>query len=253
MGRRGRRALCWRSQSLCSENDPRRGAASACRGGVTHSPRTRDMCDTGEVFVTEQMHRTPVTGGVTGRWTAGECLVRMSGQNIDRAPCPALQPGKATGKGADGVRPRHRVRTGVGPVSAARRREASHTRVVRGSGGAARPVPARCATRVQIASGAGGRFALAGAKCERRLPARHGPAPEVLPTGTVEVLGLADAPGAHTPTCVYAGTETADTVSGAPSPPACWDGPVTAAATRSSATGAHEPHARHVSTRRRHL
>jgi 5-deoxy-glucuronate isomerase len=31
----------------------------------------------------------------------------------------------------------------------------------------------------QIASGAGGRFALAGAKCERRLPARHGPAPEV--------------------------------------------------------------------------
>ena len=35
--------------------------------------------------------------------------------------------------------------------------------------------------RVQIASGAGGRFALAGAKCERRLPARRGPAPEVLP------------------------------------------------------------------------
>ncbi|MEU4350905.1 5-deoxy-glucuronate isomerase [Streptomyces sp. NPDC023838] len=31
----------------------------------------------------------------------------------------------------------------------------------------------------QIASGAGGRFALAGARCERRLPARHGPAPEV--------------------------------------------------------------------------
>ncbi|MDI3387026.1 5-deoxy-glucuronate isomerase [Streptomyces sp. B-S-A8] len=31
----------------------------------------------------------------------------------------------------------------------------------------------------QIASGAGGRFALAGAKCERRLPARHGLAPEV--------------------------------------------------------------------------
>lgn len=31
----------------------------------------------------------------------------------------------------------------------------------------------------QIASGAGGRFALAGASCERRLPARHGPAPEV--------------------------------------------------------------------------
>lgn len=34
--------------------------------------------------------------------------------------------------------------------------------------------------RVQIASGVGGRFALAGAKCERRLPARYGPAPEVL-------------------------------------------------------------------------
>ncbi|MEU5436793.1 5-deoxy-glucuronate isomerase [Streptomyces sp. NPDC020719] len=33
--------------------------------------------------------------------------------------------------------------------------------------------------RAQIASGAGGRFALAGARCERRLPARHGPAPEV--------------------------------------------------------------------------
>lgn len=34
-------------------------------------------------------------------------------------------------------------------------------------------------TRAEIASGAGGRFALAGAKCGRRLPARHGPAPEV--------------------------------------------------------------------------
>ena len=34
-------------------------------------------------------------------------------------------------------------------------------------------------TRAPIASGAGSRFALAGAKCERRLPARHGPAPEV--------------------------------------------------------------------------
>ncbi|NBE53937.1 5-deoxy-glucuronate isomerase [Streptomyces boluensis] len=34
-------------------------------------------------------------------------------------------------------------------------------------------------TSAQIASGAGGRFALAGAKCERRLPARHGLAPEV--------------------------------------------------------------------------
>ncbi|MBG0855142.1 5-deoxy-glucuronate isomerase [Streptomyces spinoverrucosus] len=33
--------------------------------------------------------------------------------------------------------------------------------------------------QAQITSGAGGRFALAGAKCERRLPARHGPAPEV--------------------------------------------------------------------------
>ncbi|MET9499366.1 5-deoxy-glucuronate isomerase [Streptomyces sp. NPDC006552] len=34
-------------------------------------------------------------------------------------------------------------------------------------------------SRAEIASGAGGRFALAGAKCGRRLPARHGPAPEV--------------------------------------------------------------------------
>ncbi|WP_353942675.1 5-deoxy-glucuronate isomerase [Streptomyces sp. HUAS MG91] len=34
-------------------------------------------------------------------------------------------------------------------------------------------------TRAEIASGAGGRFALAGAKCGRRLPVRHGPAPEV--------------------------------------------------------------------------
>ncbi|GAA3489390.1 5-deoxy-glucuronate isomerase [Streptomyces cremeus] len=31
----------------------------------------------------------------------------------------------------------------------------------------------------RIASGAGGRFALAGARCERRLPVRHGPAPDV--------------------------------------------------------------------------
>ncbi|MFI7384674.1 5-deoxy-glucuronate isomerase [Streptomyces sp. NPDC049813] len=34
-------------------------------------------------------------------------------------------------------------------------------------------------SRAEIASGAGGRFALAGAKCGRRLPVRHGPAPEV--------------------------------------------------------------------------
>jgi hypothetical protein len=44
-------------------------------------------------------------------------------------------------------------------------------------------VPRRLSQRsagAQIASGAGDRFALAGAKCERRLPARYGPAPEVL-------------------------------------------------------------------------
>ncbi|MFI7007023.1 5-deoxy-glucuronate isomerase [Streptomyces sp. NPDC050145] len=34
-------------------------------------------------------------------------------------------------------------------------------------------------TRAELSSGAGGRFALAGAKCGRRLPVRHGPAPEV--------------------------------------------------------------------------
>ncbi|MCX3061476.1 5-deoxy-glucuronate isomerase [Streptomyces beihaiensis] len=34
-------------------------------------------------------------------------------------------------------------------------------------------------TSAEISSGAGGRFALAGAKCGRRLPVRHGPAPEV--------------------------------------------------------------------------
>ncbi|MFJ7078665.1 5-deoxy-glucuronate isomerase [Streptomyces sp. NPDC098781] len=53
--------------------------------------------------------------------------------------------------------------------------------------------------RAQIASGAGGRFALAGAKCERRLPARYGPAPEVLVeqrgsgTGLHQVRALAAA------------------------------------------------------------
>ncbi|GAA4919262.1 hypothetical protein GCM10023237_44730 [Streptomyces coeruleoprunus] len=64
-------------------------------------------------------------------------------------------------------------------------------------------------------------FALAGAKRERRLPARHGPAPEV-PPGPARVA----------PTCVYAGRGRADTVSGAPSATAWWDVPVADTATR---------------------
>ncbi|GAA2525740.1 hypothetical protein GCM10010398_07830 [Streptomyces fimbriatus] len=99
--------------------------------------------------------------------------------------------------------------------------------------------------RAQIASGAGGRFALAGAKCERRLPARYGPAPEVHDDG--------DRRGADrrsrarpAPACVYAETETADTVSGAPEDRTWWDGPVTVTAAgttaRPSAVTAQERH-----------
>ncbi|GGX86165.1 hypothetical protein GCM10010510_34100 [Streptomyces anandii JCM 4720] len=101
-----------------------------------------------------------------------------------------------------------------------------------------------------IASGAGGRFALAGAKCERRLPARYGPAPEVRPSHASAPRGRRPA---DTPTCVYADTETADTVSGASRAGAWWDVSVAETATRSSAAGAHELYERHVSTRRRHL
>ncbi|AWT43383.1 hypothetical protein DMT42_14345 [Streptomyces actuosus] len=108
-----------------------------------------------------------------------------------------------------------------------------------GSGTTAPPAPTPL-----IASGAGGRFALAGAKCERRLPARYGPAPEV-PHGRGPRTGAT--------ACVYAGTRTADTVSGAPPARAWWDGPVAETATRPSPVTPHELYARHVSTRRRHL
>lgn len=118
--------------------------------------------------------------------------------------------------------------------------------------------------RAQNASGAGRRFALAGAKCERRLPARYGPAPEVptahrgaAATRTPPDRGIRtpSAPGraADTPTCVYAETETADTVSGASWARAWWDVPVAETATRPSPVTAHELDERHVSTRRRHL
>ncbi|GHB22901.1 hypothetical protein GCM10010377_10960 [Streptomyces viridiviolaceus] len=119
------------------------------------------------------------------------------------------------------------------------------------AGSRTRSVPG---TRAQNASGAGGRFALAGAKCERRLPARYGPAPEVR-TCCVHRTGAsrAGAPVADTPTCVYAETETADTVSGAPAGHDWWDVPVAETATRPSPVKAHELYERHVSTRRRHL
>ncbi|MEV5983592.1 3D-(3,5/4)-trihydroxycyclohexane-1,2-dione acylhydrolase (decyclizing) [Streptomyces sp. NPDC052051] len=64
---------------------------------------------------------------------------------------------------------------------------------------------------------------------------------------------LTEARDADTPTCVYVETETADTVSGAPSGEAWWDVPVAETATRSSAVKAREEYDRHVSTRRRHL
>ncbi|QFX83852.1 hypothetical protein GEV49_25385 [Streptomyces sp. SYP-A7193] len=74
------------------------------------------------------------------------------------------------------------------------------------------------------------------------------------------------APGtrsAHTAPRVYADTQTADTVSGAPAAPGCWDGVTAETATRAPspvpARAQHEQyeqrelHQRHVSTRRRHL
>ncbi|GAA3498192.1 CoA-acylating methylmalonate-semialdehyde dehydrogenase [Streptomyces prasinosporus] len=105
--------------------------------------------------------------------------------------------------------------------------------------------------RTPIASGAGGRFALAGAKCERRLPARYGPAPEVHDDGVRRGAGRPRARA--TPACVYGGTETADTVSGAHGARAWWDGPVAGTAARLSGVTAHELYERHVSTRRRPL
>ncbi|MEY9991481.1 3D-(3,5/4)-trihydroxycyclohexane-1,2-dione acylhydrolase (decyclizing) [Streptomyces sp. V4I8] len=77
----------------------------------------------------------------------------------------------------------------------------------------------------------------------------------VLRAKTVRDLreALAEARAAHTPTCVYVETETADTVSGAPPAHAWWDVPVAETATRPSTVKARELYERHVSTRRRHL
>ncbi|CAL9449897.1 hypothetical protein SUDANB43_02407 [Streptomyces sp. enrichment culture] len=78
--------------------------------------------------------------------------------------------------------------------------------------------------------------------------------------------------GGHTAPRVYADAQTADTVSGAPAAPGCWDGARAETATRASPVPArerqheqreryvrhepyerHELYQRHVSTRRRHL
>ncbi|MEV0963540.1 MULTISPECIES: 3D-(3,5/4)-trihydroxycyclohexane-1,2-dione acylhydrolase (decyclizing) [unclassified Streptomyces] len=64
---------------------------------------------------------------------------------------------------------------------------------------------------------------------------------------------LAEARAADRPTCVYAETETADTVSGAPPAQAWWDVPVAETATRPSAVKAREEYDRQVAARRRHL
>ncbi|GGV32322.1 3D-(3,5/4)-trihydroxycyclohexane-1,2-dione acylhydrolase (decyclizing) [Streptomyces longisporoflavus] len=64
---------------------------------------------------------------------------------------------------------------------------------------------------------------------------------------------LAEARAADGPTCVYAETETADTVSPPPPAQAWWDVPVAETADRPSAIKARKEYDRHVSARRRHL
>ncbi|MEU3369588.1 3D-(3,5/4)-trihydroxycyclohexane-1,2-dione acylhydrolase (decyclizing) [Streptomyces sp. NPDC006660] len=64
---------------------------------------------------------------------------------------------------------------------------------------------------------------------------------------------LAWARSQDVPTCVYAETETPDTVSGPPPAQAWWDVPVAETATRQSAVTAREEYERHVTARRRHL
>ncbi|MGW2299699.1 3D-(3,5/4)-trihydroxycyclohexane-1,2-dione acylhydrolase (decyclizing) [Streptomyces sp. NPDC001809] len=64
---------------------------------------------------------------------------------------------------------------------------------------------------------------------------------------------LADARTSTVPTCVYAETETPDTVSGPPPAQAWWDVPVAETSTRPSAVKAREEYDRHVTARRRHL
>ncbi len=152
-------------------------------------------------------------------------LVRMSGQNIDRASWAGLEPGRALG-------PRRADETSEGSVMASLHRR----RALPGRRGVHGVAPS------QIASGAGGRLALAGARCERRLPARRGPAPEV-PSRT-------PAPWTHVST---RGPERPTQCRARPAPRPWWDGPVAAAAARPPAAPPHELYERHVSTRRRHL
>ncbi|WP_030204738.1 3D-(3,5/4)-trihydroxycyclohexane-1,2-dione acylhydrolase (decyclizing) [Streptomyces sp. NRRL S-87] len=64
---------------------------------------------------------------------------------------------------------------------------------------------------------------------------------------------LAEARRADRPTCVYAETETPDTVSGPPPAQAWWDVPVAETATRTSAVRAREEYDRQAAARRRHL
>ncbi|MFD7441355.1 3D-(3,5/4)-trihydroxycyclohexane-1,2-dione acylhydrolase (decyclizing) [Streptomyces sp. NPDC059909] len=64
---------------------------------------------------------------------------------------------------------------------------------------------------------------------------------------------LTQARASDRPTCVYAETETADTVSGAPPAQAWWDVPVAETATRPSAVKAREEYDRQAAARRRHL
>lgn len=97
------------------------------------------------------------------------------------------------------------------------------------------------------ASGAGGRFALAGAKCERRLPARHGPAPEV-PADRSPPAPMS------APMCLHRHLNGRHSVGRAARPGLLgWRSDATATANRPSAVTAHEHYPRHVSTRRRHL
>ncbi len=152
-------------------------------------------------------------------------LVRMSGQNIDRASWAGLEPGRALG-------PRRADETSEGSVMASLHRR----RALPGRRGVHGVAPS------QIASGAGGRLALAGARCERRLPARRGPAPEA-PSRT-------PAPGTHVST---RGPERPTQCRARPAPRPWWDGPVAAAAARPPAAPPHELYERHVSPRRRHL
>ncbi|GHH32868.1 3D-(3,5/4)-trihydroxycyclohexane-1,2-dione acylhydrolase (decyclizing) [Streptomyces candidus] len=64
---------------------------------------------------------------------------------------------------------------------------------------------------------------------------------------------LKEARESTVPTCVYAETETPDTVSGPPAADAWWDVPVAETATRPSAARAREEYDRHVAARRHHL